>query len=89
MDFNGWYAEGDFMHWNYEVYSGGRPIIYINKEWKTWVELTWLINCSTNHRAEVKDISENKPSRANNYLYIKSCCWDTTFSLFWYLETNF
>ena len=36
VDFNGWYVEGDFMHWNYEVYAGGRPIVHINKEFLTW-----------------------------------------------------
>jgi len=36
IDFNGWYVEGDFLDWNYEVYSNGRPIIHINKEWLAW-----------------------------------------------------
>lgn len=36
IDFNGWYVEGDFLDWNYDVYSNGRPIIHINKEWFAW-----------------------------------------------------
>ena len=36
IDFNGWTVDGDFLDWNYEVYSNGRPIIQINKEWLTW-----------------------------------------------------
>lgn len=36
VDFNGWHVDGDFLDWNYDVYSGGRPIIHINKEWLAW-----------------------------------------------------
>lgn len=36
IDFNGWYVEGDFLNWNYDVYSNGRAVIHINKEWLTW-----------------------------------------------------
>ena len=36
VDFNGWSVEGDFLDWNYDVYSQGRPIIKINKEWLAW-----------------------------------------------------
>ena len=36
IDFNGWHVDGDFLDWNYDVYSNGRPIIHINKEWLTW-----------------------------------------------------
>lgn len=36
IDFNGWYVEGDFLDWDYEVYSNGMPIIHINKEWLSW-----------------------------------------------------
>ena len=36
VDFNGWSVEGDFLDWNYDVYSHGRPIIKINKEWLAW-----------------------------------------------------
>lgn len=32
IDYNGWRVEGDFMGWNYDVYSGSRPIIHISKE---------------------------------------------------------
>ena len=36
IDFNGWHVEGDFLDWDYDVYSNGRPIIHINKEWLSW-----------------------------------------------------
>ncbi len=36
VDFNGWHVDGDFLDWNYDVYSGGRPIIHISKEWLAW-----------------------------------------------------
>lgn len=36
IDFNGWHVEGNFFEWNYDVYSGGRKIIQINKEWLAW-----------------------------------------------------
>ncbi len=32
IDYNGWRVEGDFLGWNYDVYSGSRPIIHISKE---------------------------------------------------------
>lgn len=32
MDFNGWRVEGDFMNWDYDVYSGCSAIIHISKE---------------------------------------------------------
>jgi len=43
IDFNGWHVDGDFLEWNYDVYSGGRPIIHINKEWLSWGD-TYMIN---------------------------------------------
>ena len=32
IDYNGWRVEGDFMGWNYDVYFGNNPIMYISKE---------------------------------------------------------
>lgn len=33
IDYNGWYVEGDFMEWAYQIYdSAGRCIAAINKE---------------------------------------------------------
>lgn len=43
VDFNGWHVDGDFLEWNYDVYSGGRPIIHINKEWLAWGD-TYVID---------------------------------------------
>lgn len=43
IDFNGWHVDGNFLDWNYDVYSGGRPIIRINKEWLTWGD-TYIID---------------------------------------------
>lgn len=36
VDFNGWSVDGDYLAWKYDVYSNGRPIIKINKEWLAW-----------------------------------------------------
>ena len=36
VDLNGWYVEGDFLDWDYDVYSNGRVVAHINKEWLTW-----------------------------------------------------
>ena len=43
VDFNGWHVDGDFLAWDYDVYSGGRPIIHINKEWFAWGD-TYVID---------------------------------------------
>lgn len=44
IDFNGWHVDGDFLQWNYDVYSSsGRPIIHINKEWISWGD-TYIID---------------------------------------------
>ena len=32
IDCNGWRVEGDFLGWNYDVYSGNRSIIHISKQ---------------------------------------------------------
>ena len=33
VDFNGWRVEGDFLGWDYDVYSGCSAVIHITKEW--------------------------------------------------------
>ena len=43
VDFNGWYVQGDFMDWDYDVYAGNRPIIHISKELFTWGD-TYVID---------------------------------------------
>lgn len=43
IDFNGWQVEGDFLSWEYEVYSGGNPIIHITKEILHWGD-TYVID---------------------------------------------
>lgn len=43
IDFNGWHVDGDFLHWEYDVYSGSRPIIHIHKEWLAWGD-TYIID---------------------------------------------
>lgn len=43
IDFNGWRVEGDFMGWDYDVYSGCSPIIHITKELLHWGD-TYVIN---------------------------------------------
>lgn len=36
IDCNGWIVEGDFWGWNYQVMSGGAPIMRITKELFHW-----------------------------------------------------
>lgn len=43
IDFNGWYVEGDFLHWDYDVYANGRVIAHIHKEWLAWGD-TYVID---------------------------------------------
>ncbi len=43
VDFNGWRVEGDFLNWEYYVYSGCRSIIHICKEPFHWGD-TYVIN---------------------------------------------
>ncbi len=43
IDCNGWHVEGDFLGWDYNVYSGNFPIIHISKEWLTWGD-TYVIS---------------------------------------------
>lgn len=43
IDFNGWRVEGDFLGWDYDVYSGCCPIIHITKEIFHWGD-TYVID---------------------------------------------
>lgn len=43
VDFNGWRAEGDFLGWEYDVYSGCSSVIHITKEWFHWGD-TYVID---------------------------------------------
>ena len=43
MDFNGWHVDGDFLDWEYDVFSGNRPIIHISKQWLSWGD-TYIID---------------------------------------------
>lgn len=36
VDFNGWRAEGDFLGWEYDVYSGCSAVIHISKQLLHW-----------------------------------------------------
>ena len=36
IDFNGWRVEGDFLGWDYDVYSGCSSVVHITKEWFHW-----------------------------------------------------
>lgn len=36
VDFNGWRAEGNFLGWDYDVYSGCNPVVHITKEILHW-----------------------------------------------------
>ncbi len=43
VDFNGWHVDGDFLDWEYDVFSGNIPIIHISKQWLTWGD-TYIID---------------------------------------------
>lgn len=43
IDFNGWRVEGDFLGWDYDVYSGCSAIIHISKELFHWGD-TYVID---------------------------------------------
>ena len=45
IDYNGWRVEGDFMGWEYDVYSGCSSIVHISKELLHWGD-TYAINIS-------------------------------------------
>lgn len=36
IDYNGWRVEGDFLGWDYDVYSGCSTVIHISKELLHW-----------------------------------------------------
>ena len=36
VDFNGWRAEGDFLGWDYDVYSGCSAVLHISKQLLHW-----------------------------------------------------
>ena len=43
IDFNGWRVEGDFLGWDYDVYSGCSSIIHISKQLLHWGD-TYVID---------------------------------------------
>lgn len=43
IDFNGWRAEGDFLGWEYDVYSGCSAVAHITKELFHWGD-TYVID---------------------------------------------
>lgn len=43
VDFNGWRVEGDFLGWEYDVYSGCSSVLHITKEWLHWGD-TYVID---------------------------------------------
>lgn len=43
VDFNGWRVEGDFLGWDYDVYSGCSSVVHITKEWFHWGD-TYVID---------------------------------------------
>lgn len=43
IDCNGWRVEGDFLGWNYDVYSGCSSIMHISKELLHWGD-TYVID---------------------------------------------
>lgn len=45
LDYNGWRVEGDFLGWDYDVYSGCSSIIHISKELFHWGD-TYAIDFS-------------------------------------------
>ena len=45
IDYNGWRVEGDFLGWDYDVYSGCSNVIHISKELFQWGD-TYVIDFS-------------------------------------------
>ena len=45
IDDNGWRVEGDFLGWDYDVYSGCSSVIHISKELLHWGD-TYVIDFS-------------------------------------------
>lgn len=43
IDFNGWRVEGDFLGWDYDVYSGCSVAVHISKELLHWGD-TYVID---------------------------------------------
>lgn len=43
IDYNGWRAEGDFMGWDYDVFSGCSKVVHISKELFHWGD-TYVID---------------------------------------------
>lgn len=43
VDFNGWEVEGNFLGWDYEVYSRSTRVLYISKELLHWGD-TYVID---------------------------------------------
>lgn len=39
VDFNGWRAEGDFLGWDYDVYSGCSAVLHISKQLLHWGDM--------------------------------------------------
>ena len=36
VDYNGWYVEGNFLGWDYDVWSACSPVVHISKELFHW-----------------------------------------------------
>ena len=36
IDYKGWHLEGDFFHWNYDVFEGERLVVRISKQLFRW-----------------------------------------------------
>ncbi len=43
VDYNGWYVQGDFLGWDYDVYSACSPVVHISKEPFHWGD-TYVID---------------------------------------------
>lgn len=43
IDFNGWRCEGDFLSWDYDVYSGCSSVVHISKQILSWGD-TYVID---------------------------------------------
>ena len=43
LEYNGWRCEGDFLAWNYDVYSGCSAVVHISKEILHWGD-TYVID---------------------------------------------
>ena len=62
LDYNGWRCEGDFMAWNYDVYSGCSAVVHISKENHRVIKqrLTTVLMCVRVNKSELLSCKQER-----------------------------